>query len=163
MSDTYVSPLSTRYASAYMLELFSQTKRIRTWRRLWVSLARAEHALGLPVTEDQVKELEEHVDDIDFDAAAAREKEVRHDVMAHVYAYGLAAPGAAGVIHLGATSCYVTDNADLILYRDGLRYLRDELLRHRQRGPDHLPRRSALPARRAAEGDPQPGGLCRKV
>ncbi|MBQ6118939.1 MAG: adenylosuccinate lyase, partial [Clostridia bacterium] len=127
MSDTYVSPLSTRYASAYMLELFSQTKRIRTWRRLWVSLARAEHALGLPVTEDQVKELEEHVDDIDFDAAAAREKEVRHDVMAHVYAYGLAAPGAAGVIHLGATSCYVTDNADLILYRDGLRYLRDEL------------------------------------
>ena len=127
MSDTYVSPLSTRYASPYMLRLFSQTYRIETWRRLWVSLARAEHALGLPVTEAQVKELEAHITDIDFDVAAAREKEVRHDVMAHVYAYGKAAPGAAGIIHLGATSCYVTDNADLIIYRDGLRYLRDEL------------------------------------
>ncbi|MBQ6119735.1 MAG: adenylosuccinate lyase [Clostridia bacterium] len=129
MTDTYVSPLSTRYASPYMLRLFSQTCRIETWRKLWVSLARAGHALGLPVTAEQVAELEAHVSDIDFDAAAAREKEVRHDVMAHVYAYGLAAPGAAGIIHLGATSCYVTDNADLIIYRDGLRYLRGELLK----------------------------------
>ena len=129
MTDTYVSPLSTRYASPYMLRLFSQTFRIETWRRLWVSLARAEHALGLPVTAEQVAELEAHVSDIDFDAAAAREKEVRHDVMAHVYAYGLAAPNASGIIHLGATSCYVTDNADLVIYRDGLRYLRGELLK----------------------------------
>lgn len=129
MADTYVSPLSTRYASPYMLHLFSQTYRIETWRRLWVSLARAEHALGLPVSKEQVDELAAHISDIDFDVAAAREKEVRHDVMAHVYAYGKAAPGAAGIIHLGATSCYVTDNADLVIYREGLRYLRGELLK----------------------------------
>ena len=129
MTDHYESPLSTRYASDYMLRLFSAQTRIRTWRALWVSLARAEHRLGLPVTKEQVEELEAHVDDIDFQAAAAREKEVRHDVMAHVYAYGLVAPKAAGIIHLGATSCYVTDNADIILYRDGLRYLRAELLK----------------------------------
>ena len=129
MKNVYESPLSSRYASPYMLELFSAQKRIETWRRLWVALARAEHELGLAVTEQQVAELEAHVTDIDFEAAAKREKEVRHDVMAHVYAYGLAAPGAAGIIHLGATSCYVTDNADMILYRDGLRYLRGELLK----------------------------------
>ena len=129
MTDRYESPLSTRYASDYMLRLFSAETRIRTWRALWVSLARAEHRLGLPVTREQVEELEAHVNDIDFEAAAAREREVRHDVMAHVYAYGLAAPKAAGIIHLGATSCYVTDNADIILYRDGLRYLRAELLK----------------------------------
>ena len=129
MTDRYESPLSTRYASDDMLRLFSAETRIRTWRALWVSLARAEHRLGLPVTREQVEELEAHVNDIDFEAAAAREREVRHDVMAHVYAYGLAAPKAAGIIHLGATSCYVTDNADIILYRDGLRYLRAELLK----------------------------------
>ena len=129
MYDKYESPLSSRYASDFMLELFSHRKRILTWRRLWVALARAEHELGLPVSSEQVAELEAHINEIDFDAAAAREKEVRHDVMAHVYAYGLAAPGAAGIIHLGATSCYVTDNADMILYRDGLKYLRDELRR----------------------------------
>lgn len=124
----YESPLSSRYASKFMLELFSAQTRIETWRRLWVALARAEHDLGLPITEAQVKELEAHISDIDFAAAAKREKEVRHDVMAHVYAYGLAAPSAAGIIHLGATSCYVTDNADVIIYRDGLLYLRNELL-----------------------------------
>ena len=129
MTDRYESPLSSRYASQYMLNLFSAETRIRTWRRLWVSLARAEHKLGLPVTREQVEELEAHITDIDFAAAAAREKEVRHDVMAHVYAYGLVAPKAAGIIHLGATSCYVTDNADIVLYRDGLRYLRAELLK----------------------------------
>ena len=129
MKNTYESPLSSRYASPFMLELFSAQRRIETWRRLWVALARAEHELGLAVTEEQVAELEAHVTDIDFEAAAEREKEVRHDVMAHVYAYGLAAPGAAGIIHLGTTSCYVTDNADMILYRDGLRYLRGELLK----------------------------------
>ena len=128
-NDTYQSPLASRYASETMLRLFSQRTRIETWRRLWTALARAESALGLPITPEQVAELEAHITDIDFEAAAAREREVRHDVMAHVYAYGLAAPGAAGIIHLGATSCYVTDNADLILYREGLRYLRGELLK----------------------------------
>ncbi len=128
MRDRYESPLSSRYASETMLSLFSARERIRTWRRLWVALARAESKLGLPVTEEQVRELETNVDNIDFDAADAREREVRHDVMAHVYAYGLAAPSAAGIIHLGATSCYVTDNADIILYREALRHIRGELL-----------------------------------
>ena len=127
--DRYESPLASRYASEYMLHLFSQEMRIQTWRRLWTELARAEHELGLPVTAEQVAELETHIGDIDFELAARREREVRHDVMAHVYAFGKAAPGAAGILHLGATSCYVTDNADLILYRDALRHLRGELLR----------------------------------
>ena len=125
--DVYESPLASRYASKYMLHLFSPDMRFQTWRRLWVELARAEHELGLPITQAQVDELAAHITDIDYDAAAQREREVRHDVMAHVYAYGKAAPSAAGIIHLGATSCYVTDNADLILYRDALRYLRGEL------------------------------------
>lgn len=128
MYEKYESPLSSRYASEEMLYLFSQKKRIQVWRRLWTALARAEHDLGLPITAEQVAELEAHIDDIGFACAAQREREVRHDVMAHVYAYGKAAPGAAGVIHLGTTSCYVTDNGDLILYRDGLRHLRKELL-----------------------------------
>ena len=126
--DRYESPLASRYASQFMLHLFSADMRIQTWRRLWVALARAEHNLGLPITAEQVAELEAHITDIDFEMAAAREKEVRHDVMAHVYTYGKAAPSAAGIIHLGATSCYVTDNADLIIYREGLRYLRGELI-----------------------------------
>ena len=129
MTDKYESPLSSRYASDYMLRLFSANHRIQTWRKLWVSLAKAESALGLPITKQQVAELEEHIADIDFACAAKREKEVRHDVMSHVYAYGKAAPSAAGIIHLGATSCYVTDNADLIIYRDALKYLRTELLK----------------------------------
>mgnify|MGYP000822947478 CR=1 FL=1 len=126
--DIYESPLSSRYASEYMLHLFSPDMRFQTWRKLWVALARAEHELGLPITQEQVDELAAHITDIDYEVAEKREHEVRHDVMAHVYAYGKAAPSAAGIIHLGATSCYVTDNADLILYRDGLRYLRGELL-----------------------------------
>ena len=125
--DVYESPLASRYASKYMLRLFSADMRYTTWRRLWVALARAEHALGLPVTEEQVRELEEHVSDIDYEEAEKHEKEVRHDVMAHIYAYGKAAPGAAGIIHLGATSCYVTDNADIIIYRDAMKYIRYEL------------------------------------
>jgi len=129
MDDKYNSPLASRYASDYMLKLFSSQTRIETWRRLWVALARAEHKLGLPITEEQVAELEAHITDIDFETAAVREKEVRHDVMAHVYTYGKAAPKAAGIIHLGATSCYVTDNADIVIYRDGLVYLRGELLK----------------------------------
>ena len=128
MTNQYESPLSSRYASEYMLGLFSADTRYTTWRRLWVSLAKAEHALGLPITREQIDEMEAHISDIDYACVSAREKEVRHDVMAHVYAYGQVAPSAAGIIHLGATSCYVTDNADLILYRDALRYLRAELL-----------------------------------
>ena len=129
MTDKYESPLSSRYASQYMLELFSSDTRYQTWRRLWVALAKAEKNLGLPITGEQIAELEAHIKDIDYSCAAQREKEVRHDVMAHVYAFGQAAPSAAGIIHLGATSCYVTDNADLIIYRDALVYLRKELLK----------------------------------
>ena len=126
--DIYSSPLASRYASGYMLHLLSDDSRYQTWRRLWTALARAQHQLGLPITEAQVAELEAHITDIDYDTVAQREREVRHDVMAHIYAYGKAAPSAAGILHLGATSCYVTDNADLILYRDGLVYLRAQLL-----------------------------------
>lgn len=129
MTNQYESPLSSRYASPYMLELFSADTRYRTWRRLWVSLAKAEKELGLPITDAQLTEMKAHIEDIDYECVSRREKEVRHDVMAHVYALGQAASSAAGIIHLGATSCYVTDNADLILYRDGLRYLRTELLK----------------------------------
>lgn len=128
MTNQYESPLSSRYASAFMLELFSPDMRYRTWRRLWVSLAKAQMKLGLPITESQVAELEDNITNIDYECIRRREKEVRHDVMAHVYAYGQVAPNAAGIIHLGATSCYVTDNADLIIYRDALRHLRGELL-----------------------------------
>ena len=129
MTDRYESPLSSRYASEYMLHLFSQDVRYQTWRKLWVSLAKAEHKLGLNITEEQIRELEAHITDIDYAVAAQREKLVRHDVMAHVYAYGQVAPSAAGIIHLGATSCYVTDNADIVIYRDGLKYLRTQLLK----------------------------------
>ena len=129
MTDSYESPLSTRYASEYMLKLFSSDTRYTTWRKLWISLAKAEKELGLPVTQEQIDEMVEHLDEIDYECVKQREKEVRHDVMAHVYAYGKVAPKAAGIIHLGATSCYVTDNADLVIYRDGLRYLRNELLK----------------------------------
>ena len=128
MTDRYETPLSSRYASDYMLRLFSADTRYQTWRKLWTALAREEMKLGLPITQEQVDELEAHQTDIDYECVRQREKEVRHDVMAHVYAYGKVAPSAAGIIHLGATSCYVTDNADLIIYRDGLRYLRGELL-----------------------------------
>ncbi len=128
MTGKYESPLSSRYASEYMLKLFSADTRYQTWRKLWVALAKAERSLGLPITESQIAELEAHIYDIDYECVNKREKEVRHDVMAHVYAYGQAAPSAAGIIHLGATSCYVTDNADLVIYRDALRYLRTELL-----------------------------------
>ena len=124
MTNKYESPLSSRYASEYMLGLFSSDTRYQTWRKLWVSLAKAEMSLGLPITEEQVKELEDNITNIDYDCVAKREHEVRHDVMAHVYAYGKVAPKAAGIIHLGATSCYVTDNADLVIYKDALLYIR---------------------------------------
>ena len=111
-----------------MQYIFSADKKFTTWRKLWVALARAEMKLGLPVTEAQVKQLEEHINDIDYDMAAAREKEVRHDVMAHVYTYGKACPDAAGIIHLGATSCYVGDNTDVIIMRDALDVVRRKLI-----------------------------------
>ena len=129
MTEKSASASGSRYAAASRLKLSSMDTRIQTWRKLWVSLARAEMELGLPVTAEQVAQLEAHITDIDYECAAAREKEVRHDVMAHVYAYGKVAPEAAGIIHLGATSCYVTDNADIVIYRDGLKYLRGELLK----------------------------------
>ncbi len=127
MTDKYESPFSTRYASQYMLRLFSQDMRYQTWRRLWAALARAQMQLGLPITEAQVDELQAHISDIDYDCVRQREEEVHHDVMAHIHAYGKAAPNAAPILHLGATSCYVTDNADLILYRDALLYIRTQL------------------------------------
>ena len=146
MKPTYESPLASRYASKTMLHLFSPDMRYETWRRLWVALARAEHTLGLPVTQQQVDELAAHVSPIDYDAVAKREKEVRHDVMAHIYAYGLDAPGAKGIIHLGATSCYVTDNADLIIYREALRYLEKELKAAMRNLCDFADRYAAMPA-----------------
>ncbi len=126
--NSYESPFCTRYASEEMQYIFSADKKFTTWRKLWVALARAEMKLGLPVTEAQVKQLEEHINDIDYDVAAEREKQVRHDVMAHVYAYGQVCPDAEGIIHLGATSCYVGDNTDIIIMRDALNVVRRKLI-----------------------------------
>ena len=128
MHEVYENPLTTRYASRAMQEIFSQDTRTRTWRKLWVALAESEMELGLPVNQAQVDELRAHIDDIDYEAVARKEREIRHDVMAHVYAYGLVCPGAKGIIHLGATSCYVTDNADVLIYRDALRLVRAKVL-----------------------------------
>ncbi len=128
MKNSYESPFSTRYASEEMQYLFSADKKFKTWRRLWVALARAEMKLGLPVTEAQVKELESHLDDINYDVAEAREKQVRHDVMSHVYAYGVQCPNAKGIIHLGATSCYVGDNTDVIIMKEALQVVRRKLI-----------------------------------
>lgn len=128
MKDIYESPFNLRYASREMLYLFSPDKRYSTWRKLWVALAQAEHELGLPVSEEQIRELEAHIDDIDYEVVAAKEKEIRHDVMAHVYAYGVKCPNAKGIIHLGATSCYVTDNADIIILREALQLIRQKIL-----------------------------------
>ena len=125
----YESPLSSRYASDQMQYIFSPDKKFSTWRRLWVALARAEMELGLPVTAEQVAELEAHLTDIDYDKAAQYEKKLRHDVMAHVHTYGEVCPNAMPIIHLGATSCYVGDNTDVILMREGLCLIRDELVR----------------------------------
>ncbi len=118
--DAYENPLVTRYASEQMAALFSPRHRVRTWRRLWVMLAEAQRALGLPISAAQVQDLKRHVEPINWAAARRREREVRHDVMAHVHAFGLQAKKAAGIIHLGATSCFVTDNADLMILRDAL-------------------------------------------
>ncbi|HPE95850.1 MAG TPA: adenylosuccinate lyase, partial [Bacillota bacterium] len=113
----YVSPFSTRYASDEMQYLFSQDHKFTCWHRLWTALAKGEQKLGLPITDEQIAELEAHIDQIDYETAEQREAQVRHDVMAHVYAYGKQCPKAAGIIHLGATSCFVTDNTDLIIMK----------------------------------------------
>ena len=126
--DRYVSPLSERYASRQMQEIFSPDRKFRTWRKLWIALAETEKELGLPITQEQIDELRAHADDINYEEAKAREKIVRHDVMSHVYAYGLQCPTAKGIIHLGATSCYVGDNTDMILMRDALDLVRSKLL-----------------------------------
>ena len=127
-TNTYESPLSSRYASEEMLYLFSADKKFSTWRKLWVALARAEMELGLPVTQEQVDELEAHIYDIDYEKAAEWEKKLRHDVMAHVHTYGELCPKAMPIIHLGATSCYVGDNTDVILMREGLILVRNKLV-----------------------------------
>ena len=128
MHNRYESPLTGRYASREMQRLFSPDKKFSTWRRLWIVLAESERELGLPITEEQIAELRAHETDINYEVAEAREKQVRHDVMAHVYAYGQQCPKAAGIIHLGATSCYVGDNTDLLLMYEGLELIRKELL-----------------------------------
>ena len=128
MYDKYLSPLSERYASEEMQYIFSPDKKFRTWRRLWIALAETEKELGLPVTQEQIDELKEHQDDINYEVARQREKEVRHDVMSHVYAYGVQCPKAKGIIHLGATSCYVGDNTDLIVMSEALRLVKKKLV-----------------------------------
>lgn len=127
--DLYETPLNTRYASAEMSRIWSAQNKHATWRRLWVALAEAEHELGLPITPEQLDELRSHVEDIDFELAARYEKQFRHDVMAHVHTYGDCCPKARGVIHLGATSCYVTDNSELIQIRSSLQLVRERLVR----------------------------------
>lgn len=131
MSDTmdrYVSPLSERYASREMQYIFSPDMKFRTWRRLWIALAETEKELGLPITEEQIAELKAHAEDINYEVAKAREKEVRHDVMSHVYAYGVQCPKAKGIIHLGATSCYVGDNTDIIVMTEALKLVKKKLV-----------------------------------
>ncbi len=128
MKDIYETPLASRYASREMQYLFSPDMKFRTWRRLWIALAETEQELGLDITDEQIAELKAHADDINYDVAEAREKEVRHDVMSHVYAYGVQCPKAAGIIHLGATSCYVGDNTDIIVMTEALKLIRTKLV-----------------------------------
>ena len=128
MNDRYQTPLAERYASKEMQYIFSPDKKFRTWRRLWIALAESEKELGLNITDEQIAELKAHQDDINYEDAKKREAEVRHDVMSHVYAYGLQCPKAKGIIHLGATSCYVGDNTDIIIMTDGLQLVRKKLI-----------------------------------
>ena len=128
MNDKYQSPLSERYASKEMQYIFSPDMKFKTWRKLWIALAEVEHELGLNITKEQIEELKAHQDDINYDVAKAREKEVRHDVMSHVYAYGQQCPNAKGIIHLGATSCYVGDNTDVIVMTEAMKLVRKKLL-----------------------------------
>ena len=128
MNDIYQSPLAQRYASKEMQQLFSNDKKFRTWRRLWIALAQSEQELGLDISDEQIEELIAHQDDINYEVAKAREKEVRHDVMSHVYAYGCQCPKAKGIIHLGATSCYVGDNTDIIIMTEALKLVKKKLV-----------------------------------
>nr|WP_294370113.1 adenylosuccinate lyase [uncultured Ruminococcus sp.] len=128
VKDTYESPLSARYASKEMKYIFSPDKKFKTWRKLWIALAESEKELGLPITQEQIDELKAHADDINYEVAQEREKIVRHDVMSHVYAYGVQCPNAKGIIHLGATSCYVGDNTDIIIMTEGLKLIRNKLI-----------------------------------
>lgn len=128
VKDTYESPLSARYASKEMKYIFSPDKKFRTWRKLWIALAESEKELGLPITQEQIDELKAHAEDINYEVAQEREKIVRHDVMSHVYAYGVQCPNAKGIIHLGATSCYVGDNTDIIIMTEGLKLIRNKLI-----------------------------------
>ena len=127
-TDKYTSPLSERYASKEMQYIFSPDMKFQTWRKLWVALAEAEMELGLPITKEQIQELKDNEKDINYEVAKAREKEVRHDVMSHVYAYGVQCPKAKGIIHLGATSCYVGDNTDIIIMTEALKLVKKKLL-----------------------------------
>ena len=127
-TDRYTSPLSQRYASREMQYIFSQDMKFTTWRKLWIALAETEMELGLPITQEQIDEMKNHVSDINYDVAQAREKEVRHDVMSHVYAYGVQCPKAKGIIHLGATSCYVGDNTDIIIMNEALKLVKKKLV-----------------------------------
>ena len=145
MKDSYESPLSSRYASAEMKYLFSPDRKFTTWRKLWVALAESEMELGLPVTQAQVDELKAHITDIDYDNARRHEERVRHDVMAHVLAYGDVCPNARGIIHLGATSCYVTDNADILMLRDAIALIRKKLIEVMRRLAKFAMQYKALP------------------
>ncbi len=144
-NDSYVSPFSTRYASKEMQFLFSEDHKFQTWRRLWVALAKAEQAEGLDISDEQITELESHIDDVNYDVARQREREVRHDVMSHVYAYGVQCPKAAGIIHLGATSCYVGDNTDILIMREALSLVRGKLLTVMSLLADFAEKYKALP------------------
>ena len=144
-NDRYQSPLSERYASKEMQYVFSPDKKFRTWRRLWIALAETEKELGLPITEEQIEELRAHADDINYDVAKEREKIVRHDVMSHVYAYGQQCPKAKGIIHLGATSCYVGDNTDMIIMSEALKIVRTKLVNVIAELADFAEKYKALP------------------
>ncbi len=128
MTNTYESPLNSRYASEEMQYIFSPDKKFSTWRKLWIALAESEMELGLPITQEQIDEMKQHIYDINYDDAKKREKEVRHDVMSHVYAYGLQCPKAKPIIHLGATSCYVGDNTDIIIMTEGMQLIKKKLV-----------------------------------
>lgn len=146
MSNEYVSPLVERFATREMAELWGSQKKFSTWRRCWIALAEAEQELGLPITDEQLAQMRAHVDDIDFEAAARFEREMRHDVMAHIHAYGLVAPAARPIIHLGATSAYVGDNTDLILMREGLEFVRAKAVNVLARLADFAQKWKSLPA-----------------
>lgn len=145
MHDTYMNPLCARYAGKEMQRLFSDDTKFSTWRRLWIALAESEQELGLPITDEQIAQMKEHITDIDYDFAAAREHEVRHDVMAHVLTFGEACPAAKPIIHLGATSCYVGDNTDILLMRQGLLLVRGMLLNVLAALADFAEQHKALP------------------